>query len=557
MITIYTQSTHSKISYDKEDNEAKKLLLKSFIANNTSLQNDPRVKNGYMSSYENFYNEDNDILPTGLIPYVFEILKKNKFKYEHIELRKFPEVDKEFLNKLIHDEIIFIDKNGIERDPSKRPYQKESVLKVIETKGGNIKLPTSSGKTLISALITMAYKPHKILFVFDSIDLIHQTYKDFVEELNIDEKEIGIIQGSNYKYDKDTRIILLSMQSYEKAFHIFPQVKVICVDESHVTGRTETAMKIIYSCQNAPVHIGLSATPDRISNPAEQLRLYATIGPIVYEKEIIEQIDNKHISDIEVNLYKIFFPNDEMIQVTGSYNDIYEKTKLTKPVIKSEMRLIYPYTIKECDELLRKYYDEDLKVEEVDVAIESITSKWKDQNENNEVIKEGGDYFLRRFKEYGDESTHYIFNDIRNNKIAEIAKKNKRVLILFNKIKHGEELLKRLPNAILVHGSNSKDERDDAEKYLKENEDAIVIASKIWAKGKNIPEIENYINAGGGVSEIEQIQKMGRAVRLSSKTGKKMAYIHDFLDSYSPLSLKQSRIRERVYIKEKLNIKYE
>jgi hypothetical protein len=107
MIKIYTQTTHSKFSYseDPESLAIRKLLLTKFIANNTQLENDPRVRNGYMSSYENFYNEEHDILPTGLIPYVFEILEEEKAQFEHIELRKFPGVNKTFLKKLINDEI--------------------------------------------------------------------------------------------------------------------------------------------------------------------------------------------------------------------------------------------------------------------------------------------------------------------------------------------------------------------------------------------------------------------------------------------------------------------
>lgn len=917
MIKIYTQSTHSKIDYDdtKEAQDIKKLLLKSFIAKDTSLENDPRVKRGYMSPYENFYNEENDILPTGLIPYVFEILKEKNVEYEHKELRSFPSVNKQIIKDLMDDKVEFVGKDGSIRKP--RDYQKESILKLIKNKGGIVNLSTGSGKTLISAILPLIYRKYKVLFVFDSIDLIHQTYNDFVDDYGIDPEEISIIQGSNYKYDaKKSRIILLSMQSYEKAFHIFPQVKVLLSDECfppkttvktkngqktiselvlsksteevlsfniktnlfeykpitnwyqkeidinkdkfihlkfnipkdnlkmtpdhkiyiledgkifkkkarelkvgdscifnsypkcsiggvllskkqyqavlgmilgdsyigrsgksarlcfsqgekqkeyleyklkildnmyfrkkftqfksgynenniiygtstqcsddffklqnevyienvksikniinkideislafwimddaslthnryqlsthsftkeeneliiktfkekfdidsqllydkrcdkyylslkkdssfklskmissyvhpsmnyklfdehknnfnfdiddkinyaikkikeieyvkpkrkyvydlevkdnhnyivgsgllvsncHSTGRTATAQKIIYSCQNASIKIGLSATPDRISNPAEQLRLYSLMGPIIYEKKIIEQIDGKHISDLTVNIYEVKFPNDEMIEVVNSYADVYEKNQLTKLILATEMRLLFKFTVKKCNELIKKYFDKDERVDEVDIAIKSLIDNWKEKDERNEIVKEDEKYFFRRFKEYGNESTHYIYNDLRNDLFADIAKKNKRVLILFNKINHGIELHKRLPNALLIHGNDKEAIRKEAEEYLKKDENSIVISSKIWAKGKNIPEIENYINAGAGVSEIEQIQKMGRAIRLSAITNKTMAHVHDTFDNFSPLAIKQSRQRLRVYKKEGLKIIY-
>jgi len=555
MIKIYTQTTHSKFSYseDPESLAIRKLLLTKFIANNTQLENDPRVRNGYMSSYENFYNEEHDILPTGLIPYVFEILEEEKAQFEHIELRKFPGVNKTFLKKLINDEISFTGKDGVLRTP--RDYQKNSLLKVVKNKGGIINLPVGSGKTLLSAVLPYIYNC-KILYLFDSIDLIHQTYRNFVDDYEISENDISIIQGENYKYDNKNNIILLSIKSYEKAFHIFPQVKIIVYDECHSSGRTELSQRITYSCQNASIHIGLSATPDRIKNPAEQLRLYANIGPIIYQKKILEQMEGNHISELEVNLYSMSLPNDDMIEVTGSYNDIYEKVKLNREMIKQAMKELFNITLKKTNEMIKTYYDDDKRVDEVDEAIEYLIKKIKEEDDNNEVVKEDGIYYLRKFMKYGDESTHYILNDLRNNKIAEIAKKNKRVLILYNKIKHGEELKKRLPEAYLIHGKDSQEVRKEAEDYLRNNENAIVISSKIWNKGKDIPAIENYINAGGGVSEIEQIQKMGRVVRVSKDTGKGIAYVHDFEDKFSPLAIKQSNIRKRVYIKEGLNIIY-
>jgi superfamily II DNA or RNA helicase len=407
----------------------------------------------------------------------------------------------------------------------------------------------------LSAVLPYIYNC-KILYLFDSIDLIHQTYRNFVDDYEISENDISIIQGENYKYDNKNNIILLSIKSYEKAFHIFPQVKIIVYDECHSSGRTELSQRITYSCQNASIHIGLSATPDRIKNPAEQLRLYANIGPIIYQKKILEQMEGNHISELEVNLYSMSLPNDDMIEVTGSYNDIYEKVKLNREMIKQAMKELFNITLKKANEMIKTYYDDDKRVDEVDEAIEYLIKKIKEEDDNNEVVKEDGIYYLRKFMKYGDESTHYILNDLRNNKIAEIAKKNKRVLILYNKIKHGEELKKRLPEAYLIHGKDSQEVRKEAEDYLRNNENAIVISSKIWNKGKDIPAIENYINAGGGVSEIEQIQKMGRVVRVSKDTGKGIAYVHDFEDKFSPLAIKQSNIRKRVYIKEGLNIIY-
>jgi len=158
MIKIYSQATHSKITYEtKQELKARTLLASSFVARNKKLENDPRVKNGYMSADENFYVKDQDILPTGLLPYAFKILEKAGYKYEHKELRNFPGVDKTYLKRLINDEITFTDINGETRNPKDRPYQKESVLKTVKKRGGIISLPTAAGKCL-SADTTLELK---------------------------------------------------------------------------------------------------------------------------------------------------------------------------------------------------------------------------------------------------------------------------------------------------------------------------------------------------------------------------------------------------------------
>ena len=692
MVKIYIQTTHSKFTFE-DDIKAREILLTKFIAEDTKLRHSPMVKSGYLDPNTNFYSEEHDILPTGLLPYVYQYFKKSKIEYELIDLREFPAVNKTFVKELMDGKVSF-------GKYTPRDYQTEAVLSFLRNKGGGIiKLPTgcisgdsmidikvndnickmsikvllsmfnngtfdfyvksyikdsktiewnkidfvknsgvkdvykiilgngyfikatydhkimtfdgwvklgllkvnelimcgdeiyspidtieyvgkeetydigcfenhnfvangivvhNSGKSFIAFLLTQVYSKSKMLFLFDRIDLVHQLYNDFTEKYLMDKKNISLIQGDNYKYHRDSNVILLSVQSYEKAFHIFPQIKIITADEAHQNGRTETAQKIIYSCQKASMHIGLSATPDVIENPVEQLRLYSLIGPIIYSKEIKEQIDNNTLSDTRVEIHHIEMPDDERPEIIGSYADVYEKFKISKEEIKQTIK---DNNLLNSQESFNKAYkalsDEDREEVEQE-AIEIITNNWIEEDpENNTVIMEEGLKILRKFVSLGDESNHYIYNKTRNQKIADIAReKNKRTLIIFSKIKHGEQLLELLPEAKLVHGEHSLAERNVAEMYLKENPHAIVLSSNIWSTGKDIPEIEVFINAGAGVSKIQQIQKMGRATRLSPSSGKEEAVVVDFDDSFSKLGAKQSNKRLSTYKSLKLKIDY-
>lgn len=510
MIQIMIQSTHSKVFYNKATEHetllSEKILREKFVALDKTLIRDPRVKRGLMSPYTNFYNVEYNILPTGLLKYLFIYYKKSKLEYKIKDLRKFPGVNKKFLKALYNNEIVYDgndDKKYIPRD-----YQIKAILKIAKQKGGGIQLPTGSGKGFIAALICYMYSRSKILFIFDSIDLIHQTRDAFINKYGIPEKEVGIIQGPNYEDNK--RITLLSMMSYEKAIHIFPQAKVIVMDEAHKTGRAETAQKIIYSCQSAPIHIGLSATIDCIDNPVEQMRLYSIMGPIIYEKEMVDQIKDGILSDLDIEIHTIKMLEKDAPRSTGNWADIY-KWELYDPQPNEHGEIFsgLPHGV-----------------------------------ESKVVNKKT---YLKQFVRHGDESTHYVYNSKRNKKITELAKSNERVLILYTRKTHGLKLKELMPESVLISGDDTLEMRKQAEEELENNKNAIVLASNIWSKGKDLPWIETYINASGGVSTILTIQKMGRATRKSPETGKEKALIIDFWDGFSLLGQKQSQKRFNTY----------
>ena len=53
---------------------------------------------------------------------------------------------------------------------------------------------------------------------------------------------------------------------------------------------------------------------------------------------------------------------------------------------------------------------------------------------------------------------------------------------------------------------------------------------------------------GAGKSAIQTIQRVGRGLRLSEKTGKTKATIYDFYDeTLSKIAMKQSDRRKRIY----------
>jgi superfamily II DNA or RNA helicase len=356
--------------------------------------------------------------------------------------------------------------------------------------------------TFIMSMICKLYDKTKILVLFNRTELLHQTKEKFVAEYGFKSDEVGIIGGGGY--EDSCRITLLSIQSYQNIFHLFPDVKIIITDECHETGRTTTAEKIIYSCQSAAIKIGLSATVSVIENPYEKMKLHGNIGPIIHKVPYDKLRDMGTLATISVSMYKIGTMNS--IPIIGSWNDIYETIKIKRP--------------------------EDIEVYE---------------KLNYEIVKEDGWTLARKFISYGDESNLYIYNNSRNELIAKICEEKERVLILFTKIAHGKELLKLIPHGILISGDDDRRTRESAKQKIKDDSKTVIIASSIFDVGVDIPAIKTLILAGSSVSNVRVMQKIGRATRKDLNTLKEDAEIIDFMQYDNPLSLKQSRKRKKIY----------
>jgi superfamily II DNA or RNA helicase len=492
---VLISTTHSKIVFNENEKEFRSLLKEKFTVRNPALERDPRVLRGYMKAEHCFFDSEYSIIPTGLVPYIRIYSKKAGIPIDFTDYRRFIKHDEAFEAELKTGRAFLGDKEL-------RDYQISALLSVVKYKSGIIDAATGLGKSLIIAGVCKLYPKANILILFDRIELITQTYEKMTKEYGL--QDVGMIGGSENFDGK--KITLLSVASYQNAFHLFPDTDIIMMDECHSTGRTPTAEKIIYSCQQASQKIGFSATVAPIENEFEKMKLHGNIGPTIYKREYSEARDAETLADISVTMYKIGELGDK--EITGSWNDVYDTIK-----------------IKSADEI--EYYE----------------------GQGYEIKKLGQDTVARKFVEYGDESILYTYNVERNNLIAKIAKQSGRTLILFGKLAHGTELKKLISDAILISGENDKKDRNDAKAELSKNNKATVLASSIFDVGIDIPEIETLILAGSSVSNVRTLQKIGRLTRLSEKTGKISGEVIDFYQCDNNLSLKQSKKRKMIYEK--------
>tara|TARA_B100000579_G_C22836474_1_gene859098 strand:- start:657 stop:2021 length:1365 start_codon:yes stop_codon:yes gene_type:complete len=161
------------------------------------------------------------------------------------------------------------------------------------------------------------------------------------------------------------------------------------------------------------------------------------------------------------------------------------------------------------------------------------------------VIKNMPRNYQQVYKKY------IVENEERNDMIRRAALKlirsGKKVLILVVRVSHGEVLKKMLEKDCDVgylDGQKTSKERLGTISKMKSGGINLIIASKIFDQGVDIPELDALILAGSGKSTGRALQRIGRVIR--KRDGKEKAIVVDFMDNAKFLR-DHSEVRMSVY----------
>jgi superfamily II DNA or RNA helicase len=103
------------------------------------------------------------------------------------------------------------------------------------------------------------------------------------------------------------------------------------------------------------------------------------------------------------------------------------------------------------------------------------------------------------------------------------------VLVLVKQIRHMNNIMEYIEIPVdIVKGSVKKEDRLEIKENLKSGKSQCVIATTAWVEGIDIPNLTMVINGGGGLSEKETLQKIGRGLRKTKN--KNTVKIIDFMD---------------------------
>ena len=109
-----------------------------------------------------------------------------------------------------------------------------------------------------------------------------------------------------------------------------------------------------------------------------------------------------------------------------------------------------------------------------------------------------------------------------------------RILILVNHVEHAENLInldqKNLAD-VLIHGKTPlKQRREKLQAFTTGDHKILLGTASLFGEGFDAPMLSHLINAAGGKSPIQIVQRAGRSSRVAD--GKSMGYVVDFFDSH-------------------------
>lgn len=369
-----------------------------------------------------------------------------------------------------------------------RDYQVDIVKRSIEAESGIIRSATGSGKTSVIAMLSAHYNVKTIIFVI-GIELLFQM-KNTIEGLY--GVECGIVGGGHCDVGK--QITIMTIWSAANAFN-----KKVKIEDCDVTQDTKAKNKNL-------------------------------------DKIAVKKL---------VNECKLMIIDECQYAASNTVQFLHKETKSAKH------RFLFSGTP-------WRDYGDDILIEAVGgpKIYDLNASKLIDQG----YLVKPKIYFsyVPPIKNIGDNynkvySNYIVKNDVRNDLIVKYAKQmvssGKKVLILVVRVEHGNILKEKFDDLSVefLDGGNSAKDRINNIERMKSGEIDILIASKIFDQGVDIPDLDALILAGSGKSSGRALQRIGRVVRKSP--GKTSATVLEFFDDCKYLR-NHSLARMKVYSSE-------
>jgi superfamily II DNA or RNA helicase len=337
---------------------------------------------------------------------------------------------------------------------------------------GVIHSVTGSGKTIMQLGILSCFPKHRALILAHTTAIVKQTFEKLK---TYGFEDIEMFGGGISARKPTAQIAVSTMQTFIKidpkdyvAFY-----DIVIIDESHHLQKLDSTYAKILGTMLSPMRLGFTATK-RESMEAVLVN-EGLLGPTLERVTIKEAAELGILATPKLKLIKAEC-SDNIMDIRN-FQDTYEKVRVNGKLVNGDRLKAGVYT-------------------------------------------------------YG-----IVENIRRNRQIAEIVEgfvnKKMTTLIFVTHIAHGELLQEAIYKLIgyntpFIRGNVSVDDREKVKAGLISKRIKVCIATTTWTEGVDVPSLDAVIMAGGGKSEIQTLQKLGRGLRKTKD--KDTVIVVDFLD---------------------------
>jgi superfamily II DNA or RNA helicase len=541
-------------------------------------------KGGYWDGITDFYNFKEEKFHTGLLQYFLAAMRKLKeknpsFTYEIEDHRPRPL----FHHDSIDEEIVLQDGD---KDPiTLRDYQYDSVQALFKEMVGIINIATNGGKTEVAAGIIQQVLPYlkrgeRVAFFTHSKEILHQSADRIAKRLGVPINKIGKIGDGKFDIKNKQVVFVMiptlvsALKDPKKDVKFTPKENVIkfiateIVPKFKNTVNTRQLMRnYIKNCklttkvwQSAEEHLMYIAYDNKFTDKSAQMQLNKYI--VEYEKIMEKKAKAKF------KKYKETTEFMESIRVMiadevhhSKATTWYESLSLCENAI---YRVGLTGTVDKKDKmgwmrLQAVFADVVTKVSNEYLIDKGISSKPTirlvpiQEPRNIELINN----YMEAYR------LGIVENEARNNIIAELVDSYMKrrpggVLVSVKEIEHGNRILEKLKERGIevefIHGSSDVDDRASGLEKFSTGKLKVLIASTIIDEGVDMKSIGCMVLAAGGKSMRQQLQRIGRGLRLNGIDGNSVM-VFDFYDQTNKFLLGHSNERIKIFKNEKFDVK--
>ncbi|AMQ66622.1 DNA helicase [Bacillus phage Shbh1] len=541
-------------------------------------------RNGVWDGITDFYDMKEDKFHTGLLPQFLDGIRKLQEKDHMITYELEDTRPPKIISPDDIDEEIILG-NGDQEPIILRDYQYESVKKVLEDQVGIVNLATNAGKTETAAgvmqqMIPYLKKGERIAFFTHSKEIFNQSAERISKRLKLTERQVGKIGDGKFDI-KNKQIVFVMVPTLNSALKD-PKKGIKFTQKENV-------IKFIAE-QIAPKFKNTANTRQLLRNYIKNCSLTTRVWQLAQEQLEYIAYDKKFTdktAQMQLNKYVVEF--DKIMEKKNKtkykkYKETLDFLDSVKVMIADEChhgkadtwfnslslcsnssyRVGLTGTVDKKDKMswqrLQALFGGVISRVSNDFLInKGISSKPTirvvpiKQPSNIEIINN----YLEAYK------LGIVENDHRNEVIVKLVAGYKKakpggILVSVKEIDHGDRILEMLQDIGLdvdfIHGGSESDHRINTLDKFSKGELDIMIASTIIDEGVDMKSIGCMVLAAGGKSMRQQLQRIGRGLRLNGIDGNKVM-VFDFYDQTNKYLLNHSKERIKIFKEESFDVK--